>query len=369
MISIPEMFHHYRNVLERLGRDAFELVLLFGPGERELTATLDALGYRYVFVEELLRTGTVYRHLVSEHRFAGRGPVSLQKIIGVINVRFMYALGKSRWNFSAWNRLYDLILCFGPFQVERLGFCTRTLKREIGYPRYDKFFTEQIDREQWLRRFGCDPRKKTVVWLPTWKKLSSVALYAEAVASLLGECNVVVKPHPLSLVHEPDLVAQLEGRGFTAVIRELVDNTYLYAIADVVLCDYGGPPFGAIYTDRNLLLLNLPGAERDENTGADSADLLLRRHIVNLDPERRAELGAIVRDDAGWARQARERAVLRDLFFAPHRGDASRAAAEVLGSLDALFRARFPRRLAEVFAVRCWYRALRWTDGLRRALP
>ncbi|MCW5619891.1 MAG: hypothetical protein KIS79_02125 [Burkholderiales bacterium] len=108
----------------------------------------------------------------------------------------------------------------------------------------------------------------------------------------------------------------------------------------MVLCDYGGPAFGAIYTDRPLLLLNVPGADADPLTGADSPDILIRQVVTNTDPCSAKSLERLIEDHAAWEQQRVVRRELRQAFFAPHYGFASQVAAGALANIEALLALR-----------------------------
>lgn len=344
LVHIPELVNHYRDVWARLESGSYEVVLTGVHEDRcETRRIAEALGVRCVDAEERLASGSRYHCLVSNHPVDPSG-TPLIKRLAEKNVRFMYALGKAGWNMRDWNRLYDLILCFGPDQVERLGFCEDAVKVQMGYPRFDRYFTEPANRSALLERHGCDPAKPVVVWLPTWKRLSSVGIYDEAVAALLDQYNIVIKLHPLMATDEPMKAAGLDRHGFTHVIRDSRDNLLLYQLADFLLCDYGGPAFGGIYTDKNLLLLNVPDAEQDEYTGVDSPDLLIRNDITNIDPDQAGRLRPLLGDAQLWAAQAAVRRRLRDRFFAPYYGFSSEIAAQALRNVDRILAAGHGRR-------------------------
>lgn len=200
----------------------------------------------------------------------------------------------------------------------------------MGYPRFDTFFELEPRRRLLLAGLGGDPGKRSVVWLPTWKNLSSVGWHDAAVAALKDRYNVFVKLHPLMSQQEPDKVAVLRSLGFTRVIADSSDNIPLYVVADWILCDYGGPAFGAIYADRNLLLLDVPDAASDELLGEGSPDILIRQVIPHVTPGDVEAVGSLLDDAPLWEEQRRVRRELRGAFFAPHFGYSAAVAAEAL---------------------------------------
>lgn len=340
LVHHHEVINHFGAVWQKLGKDRFDIVVVGDDGEtlRETSNLAKPHGYRIVEGAKLLASHKRYRHLVSNHYVGNYGDGFLINALGERNIRFMYALGKAKWTYADWNGAYDAFLCYGPYHAEHLA-PFKGVKLQMGYPRYDEFFHNTIDVRAWKKKFNCREDRKTVVWLPTWKELSSVPAFARAIAELSSSFNVIVKPHPLSIPEEPDKIALLQQLPFTNIILSHLDNVYLYAIADFILCDYGGPMFGAIYTDRNLLLLNVEGASADQYTGDDSPDVSIRSVIPNIGSAEASHLERMLRDDGLWQRQIAERHRAREIFFAPYYGFASDVAALLLNNIDSVLSA------------------------------
>lgn len=335
VVQTPELFNHFRTVWDLLDRNAIVLVIPDSAHSKiEILELAKKERLDCIFVSELLETNRKIKYLVSNHPLESIDDEFLIKRIGTYNIRFMYATGKAGWNFRPWNQIYDVILCYGPYHQKNLEFCKDTIIIQMGYPRMDRFFNERIDREPLLEDFGCQPEKPTIVWLPTWEELSSVETWGKAVSELSDTYNVIVKLHPLMVDKEPLRVKTLERLEFSCIIKHIFDNVYLYALCDYLLCDYGGPAFAGIYVDKNLLLLNVLGAEEDRYTGASSPEFLIRKVIPNLDVADKNALRSLLQDRAVWQKQKRIRKVLRNYFFAPYYGFSSSVAALTLGNLD-----------------------------------
>lgn len=328
-----ELCNHFAPVWDALPPGSFDVLL----HKLERDAADEALarwtcGIRTT--EELLDRGERCAHLVSNHPVeVGEAP--LIRRLAVHNVRFMYAAGKSGWNLSDWNSLYDVILCFGPFHAVAFANQTRATIVQMGYPRFDRYFEPIEDRQALLARYGCDPDRRTVVWLPTWKDLSSVGWFDEEISALTSDYNVVVKLHPLMATKEPERVTALRAHRFDLLITDASDNLPLYRIADFMLFDYGGPPMAAIYTDKNLLLLDVPGAQDDPLLGPDSPDLQIRSVFGAVSHDARA-IADHLRSDSFWNEQIEARRELRSIYFAPYYGFSARVAAHCLTHLDTL---------------------------------
>ena len=333
LVQSSELLNHFGSVFDLLPPESFDVLILGDTEESRLILSRVAhWKCNVVSVTDTLNNGTRYRYLVSNH------PVRvydepLIKQLALKNVRFMYSAGKSGWNLRDWNGLYDVILCFGPYHAAAFAECSDAAIVQMGYPRFDKYFSVTGDKCDLRQRFNCNASKETVVWLPTWKSLSSVGRFDQEVANLTASYNVVVKLHPLMIGSEPDRVEALKRFSFTSLILDASDNTPLYSLADFLLCDYGGPPLAGIYTDKNLLLLNVPDAEGDELTGENSPDLEIRKHIVNVNAED-SGIARILADRTVWEAQKFARRMLRRKYFAPYFGFSSQVAASTLLNLD-----------------------------------
>lgn len=340
LVHLAEMFNHYGAVWKHMSADEFEIVVTGSNEERERIHRIAAeQGYRAVDAGQCIQRRERYRHLVSNHCLENINGTPLIQILGEYNIRFMYALGKARHNFADWNRLYNMIMCFGPYQVEKLAFCESTVKLQMGYPRYDEYFSTDHDNGKILTHYGCNPELQTIVWLPTWRELCSIDLYAEQISLLTSAYNVIVKPHPLSVQTEHARIERLQQLPFTRVITEHVDNLELFRIADFMVCDYGGPAFGALYLDKKVFLLNVPGAEDDALTGGDSADISLRQSLPNLDTFTIPKIWGLLEDEETWGQQQLIRRQLRNYYFAPYQGFSASVAAQALGNREIILAA------------------------------
>ena len=169
----------------------------------------------------------------------------------------MYAAGKMKWNLSYWNKYYDGILCYGQYHEKRFKIRHKVPTAQMGYPRFDKYFNPGFDRDYLLKKFKCEPKKKTIVWLTTWTNLSSINNYFKVISSLRSDHNIVVRPHPLMKENDPTSYEKLFSANFTYVDDNEDDNVQLYALADLMLFDYGGSMFGSLYLNKNFAFLEM----------------------------------------------------------------------------------------------------------------
>ncbi|MFX0545230.1 CDP-glycerol glycerophosphotransferase family protein [Roseovarius sp. S1116L3] len=333
LVHTPEIANHFAPIWDALGTQPFD-VLMYGSATLPTDMSADRWPMRIRHVSEVISTRQRYDVLISNHIIElafgkGRRKKPLINRLGRTNLRMMYAAGKTGWNLSDWNSLYDGVLCFGPYHAEAFTKKFDVSVFQMGYPRFDRYFDDPPAMDALRRQMGCDPAKPTIVWLPTWRHLSSVGHFNAEISALKDEFNVVVKVHPLMPKDEPERVAALSGLGFNAVIVDSSDNLPLYQLADYMLFDYGGPPFAGIYTNKRFVLLNVPDADKDELTGPDSPDLMLRNEFANVDAGADG-IRPLLREGAHWEDHQIASDRLRAQYFAPRFGTSAKAAAEAI---------------------------------------
>lgn len=88
----------------------------------------------------------------------------------------------------------------GPYRVEKFqkyGLDKIETIYDVGLPKLDRFFDGSYDRERIHEQIGLDPRKKTVLYAPSYKP-TSIYMIQDKLPGLLQEYNVIVKLHPYS---------------------------------------------------------------------------------------------------------------------------------------------------------------------------
>jgi hypothetical protein len=389
LVHEPTLWTHYSNVWARLDRAGFVLVLTnrFRPpagrkpdlGVAEFLARVSAAGYETAWADEVIRKGIRYSHVVSNHKMRGDSaqpaPAHVRAMygldhaikrgvnrvcsalgqperfafhgfapkqywplqIGNIQIRFMYGADVGEgWSLAPWNEIYDAFLCHGPNDAQQLAKRFKGRTFQMGYPRYDGYYAPDLDTSAEAREFSVDPARKTLLWMPTFGKgACSIPHFAKVLAPLRERCNFIVRPHPLSFRKSPDEIALLRSLGFLLDDQPARDMNKLLKLTDVMLCDYGGSAFGAVYLRKRMVLLEVPGA-RDWYTVRNASNLELARHYPAFGPDRADEIGALLEDENYWREQAASAAPLADKYFADFRGNSAQRAAGILSNIDAL---------------------------------
>lgn len=380
LVHDPSMLDHYAGVWKALGSARFAIVLTEDFYLDESGAEKNGVGsfmthvwhegYEVHHVRDIVSLGIRFPYVVTNHPIAGytseRKPLTPEDIakkcrnrwlaalgrpmawrfevaidtylplqIGERHIRYMYGADLSdAWSLQPWNEIYDLFLCHG-VNDERIvsqRFHGKTFI--MGYPRYDAFFEPGFDVSRVREEFRLVDGRKTLLWMPTLGGTgSSIPVFARPFAALFDRFNVIVRPHPLSFMQEPQFIAQLERLGFEIDRNATRSMNELYRVSDVVFADYGGTPFSSIFVGKNLCFLDVPGAdELPINAGSTVLDLKKRLPVLGADDL--ATLPNLLASDEFLARNRQKVDELFGAYFGGQRGGCSERLADYLQRID-----------------------------------
>ena len=190
---------------------------------------------------------------------------------------------------------YDSILCCGPHQVREIrrheelnGLPPKRLV-EAGYCRLERIY-------QAYQRYSSEKSpsvaKKTILIAPSWGAANILESCGERLAELLlgAGYEVIVRPHPETIRHSPDLVALFAskfGNNPSFALETSVATHDSLLRADVLICDWSGIALEyAFGTERPVLFLDVP--VKIQNQRFKELD------IEPLELSLRSEIGVIV---------------------------------------------------------------------------
>jgi hypothetical protein len=366
LIHEPMLFTHYSGIWEKLNREEFVIVTskffyisVNGnkkTGSTEFLKKIQKLNYNLISVRDVIDCGYSFDIVISNHIISGNSEVEPHKNlslreyfkklfnriyywfngmsfwsfeedintylplqIGKIQIRLMYSGGKLAWNTSDWNKMYDYIFVYGPYFTSLFSDLVDAELIEVGYPRFDDFFNTSRNFNELIDKYNLEQTKKTIVWMPTWGEYTSVGIYDDEISALLIRYNIIVKLHPLFATDSPDLFLNLQKYKFNCLISDDSDNLDLYRIADFMLCDYGGSPLAAIYTDKNFILLDVNGVENCKLIGEKSLELEIRKVFGSVSNEKNAII-KLLEDSSVWEKQSLLRKEIRATVFSSNIG-------------------------------------------------
>lgn len=194
-----------------------------------------------------------------------------------------YGYAKEPHNYGPWRAFADLCLTYGPYASERIHYFSPT--EAVGNPRYDDWYDETFHQIAKAKHGDkLDPKRKTVLYLPTWGELSSVDQYVESVYALADNYNVLMKMH-----HNTELLENSRkdkmNMGAICHFGANDDLLELLSLSDIVISDYSGAIFDAMFCRKPIALLENDLAEQMGGRKIDE---------YSLEYSRREELGLTI---------------------------------------------------------------------------
>ncbi|MDR0606241.1 MAG: CDP-glycerol glycerophosphotransferase family protein, partial [Bacteroidales bacterium] len=219
-------------------------------------------------------------------------------------VRTLFSIGVNSWVFDREdNAIFDTILCSGEYQKER--YEALGIKAEViasGSPRFDKE-NKTVDKEGFFKHYGLDKNKKTILWLPTHTKATSVVNFLDVMQGLSINYNVTLKTHASCYSEIKKLPQLISAMAPNIININNAESTELLGVGDYVFCDYGGSVFTAIYNDKNVLLLNAEDKYVHKLIGEDSPEVEIRKEIINFYRHEGDKLISALKDKKIWEEQ------------------------------------------------------------------
>ena len=177
----------------------------------------------------------------------------------------MYGADTGGIKFGEYNHVFDEFFCHGPRDSEIVKEKFNKPIYEMGYPRYDSYFDNLSDKAfkfGLLKKYLCNPKKKTILWIVTVSEyFSTIETYEDYMKQFVKKYNIIVRPHPLEIDpqydrYNPKVHKIIYESDFIVSDDAYQNMSELYLIADYVFCDYGGTIFSALYLDKRILLMN-----------------------------------------------------------------------------------------------------------------
>jgi len=174
-------------------------------------------------------------------------------------VALQYGLAKDWHNYGAWRSLSDLNLMFGSWSVNNVTHYAPAIA--VGNPKFDNW--GDYSKKESLpvnTNSTSNAYKPTVLVMLTWGETDKTQLI-NALIDLKASFNIIIKLHHLDEIHKADFVKQLKNLDVGRVVSGHADQLSLLAKSDVVLSDYSGAIFDAVYAKIPVVLFrpkNIP---------------------------------------------------------------------------------------------------------------
>lgn len=168
-----------------------------------------------------------------------------------------YGYAKAPHNYGAWRAFADLNLVYGQHAYNAISYFSPT--EAIGCPRYDQWFDVQFHLQSYYKYSPIlDRSKKTILYAPSWGELSSFQFYIDKLYTLADQFNVIVKMHHNTTLLN-DVSTNMQDLFFGVhFFYESEDIISLISVADIVISDFSGAIFDAIFCRKPVIMLNTP---------------------------------------------------------------------------------------------------------------
>lgn len=167
-----------------------------------------------------------------------------------------YGYAKEPHNYGAWRAFADVNLTYGAYASHKIAHYSPTVS--VGVPRFDRWYDERFHEQTFIKFRKCiDPKRKTILYAPTWGDLSSVHQYAEQIADLANSFNVLIKLHHNSVLLERLGLNSFQNKKNLHLFGLDTDIFDLLSVADAVISDYSGAIFDAILCQKPVFLLDI----------------------------------------------------------------------------------------------------------------
>ena len=363
------MLDHYREIWKRLDKRKFVIGLhqrmdsgleSFDSETARYRDEIIRSGYSVVNVSELLQAREKFRWVISNHKmgtlkrtylskFRGwvsscfrmlpamrqtrkvgrgldrlvRGPVWIPQKLGITQIRMMYGPDLSpSWSLQNWNQMYTYALCHGPKDSDLMSETFGINCFQIGYPKYDRFFRNELNLPLARQELKLQAEPRVVVWLPTAGK-NSIPDFVDLIIGLGDHYQVICRPHPLSREGHASSLDKLRNKGILVDDHESREMVNLISVADFLLTDSGGSPFGGLYLNKKVVRMVGPTSAQNK-ISVNSTNDALQTLYPSITP--RDSLASVVErfEDEGFWRDVLDRAKLvRSEFFGPYDGCSS----------------------------------------------
>ena len=384
LVHDPIMLVHYADVWKAMGPSAFSIVLTEyfacdanGNERLGLSEYFDRVcseGYEVRKIVEIINCGIKFEYVVTNHVISGstenakpetaddyskkllnrdlllkhKDPTWKFEVdthtylplqVGNKQIRYMYGADISDgWSLQGWNNIYDIFLCHGVNDEREIKRRFKGKTFIMGYPRYDRFFSGDIDYSSIRTEFGLSESKKTVFWMPTLGgEYSSIPLFAEPLSTIRKKYNIIVRPHPFSFVQEKDFIRLLEKFNFNIDRNALRDMNDLFGVADVILADNGGTPFSAIFLGKNVIFLDVPDDLGTKSAGpsifSGSSVMELKKHLPVVNNQEIQRLVDMLDSEVFYKENSQCIETLFRKYFDSPRGGGAKRVADIFNGL------------------------------------
>lgn len=173
-------------------------------------------------------------------------------------VVMQYGMAKEAYNYGLWRCRGALNMMYGPYSTAAIT--GHAVARSVGNTRLDGYVPPRIGGGGLL-------------YLPTYGDLSTLSRFASLLPTLNTDVPIKIKLHHASEFEDARIVAQLKDDPRITLLDGYRDALDDIAGADVVLSDYSGAIFDALFLQRPIALFQPGYTQKVARTNDNSIEI------------------------------------------------------------------------------------------------
>ena len=174
-----------------------------------------------------------------------------------------YGYAKEPYNYGTWRALADVNFVYGAYAYNKISYFSPA--EIVGCPRYDNWYCEEFHQNaKAIFQNVINPLKKTILYAPSWGELSSFSLYINEIAKLSSTYNILIKLHHNTILLSDKITQYEKIYPNLHFFYEKDDLLSLLSVSDMVISDYSGAIFDAIFCKKILVLLSIPDIQNEK---------------------------------------------------------------------------------------------------------
>lgn len=199
-------------------------------------------------------------------------------------VSVQYGLAKERHNYGEWRALADLNLMYGDYSVRQVAHFSPAVA--VGNLKFCgwRYRLSQTEKQQAKLKLQLNPEKPVLLYMPTYGELGSFHELIEPLAKLNERYQVVIKGHHNDEMSGPKWMDIARALGVSSLYSGGADQRLLLEASDLVISDFSGAVFDAIYAEIPVILFQTRAEDR---VGRQKFDL------TSLEYRERERLGRV----------------------------------------------------------------------------
>ncbi|WP_068082179.1 CDP-glycerol glycerophosphotransferase family protein [Polycladidibacter stylochi] len=179
---------------------------------------------------------------------------NIEKLVKTRLISVQYGLAKERHNYGEWRSLADLNLMFGAYSAQRVShFSPSYAVGNIKFSNWKNEASEEQRRKN-KQHLLLDVNKKTILYMPTYGELGSFESLIDQLGLLCKKYNIIIKMHHNNEKDSLQWMQTAKDHGIKHLMNGDADQRNLLDVSDLVISDFSGAIFDAIYAKKPVVL-------------------------------------------------------------------------------------------------------------------